>query len=205
MLSTAEGLAGAGLVLAGGRSSRFGSDKAAARLNGLTLLEIAVRELQAGGRAVAVSAPDGSVAADLAASLGVPVLPDRASDAAGPLAGVRAGLVWSRRAGHRALAVRAVDTPWLPGDIHDRLAAALFAGAAPAAYCVTMDGPQPLCSVWTAAVLPRLEAALAQGRHPAVHRFLASIGAVSLSVEAEGFGNINTAEDLETIRTREAN
>ena len=202
MAPYAHGPASAGLVLAGGRSSRFGSDKAGAKLNGLTFLDIAARALKAGGRPVAVSAAIGSSAADLAAELGLPVLPDRLGDPVGPLSGVRAGLDWSRTIGARSLAVRAIDTPLLPYEIHDQLLAALIAVDAPAAFCVTLEGPQPLCSVWTPAVLPQLETALVDGRHPAVHRFLADIGAVQLSVDlGAAFTNLNTEEDLRNAQS----
>ena len=71
-----------GLVLAGGRSSRFGSEKALARLNGVTLLETAVNRLSGLCREVAISAPAGSGAAALAGELGLTVLRDRSGDAA---------------------------------------------------------------------------------------------------------------------------
>src|SRR6516164_9122882 len=82
-----------GLVLAGGRSVRFGGEKAAAELQGKPLLLWAAERLAAACPAVAVNARPGSEAERLAGAL--PVLHDRPGDADGPLAGVRAGLEWS--------------------------------------------------------------------------------------------------------------
>ncbi len=188
----------AGLILAGGRSSRFGAPKAAALLDGRSLLQIAAEALAPYCAAVAVSAPAQSVAADLARGLGLPVLPDEPGHAAGPLAGVSAGLAWARAGGLGALAVRPVDTPRLPPEIHARLAGAI--GDAPAAYCLTIDGPQPLCALWTLGAEAALREALEGGRHPSAHRFLDAIGAARLAVEdPAAFANINTPADLRAL------
>jgi molybdopterin-guanine dinucleotide biosynthesis protein A len=191
----------AGLILAGGRSSRFGGDKAAAMLDGRSLLQIAALALQGTGAPVAVSAPVQSKAAQLAADLGLAVLPDWPGDPAGPLAGLRAGLEWAQGLGAGRLALRPVDTPFLPLDLYDRLEAVL--DQAPAAFCVTADGLQPLCSLWTPAALSPLRAALAGGRHPPVHTFLERIGAARLAVEdSAAFANINTPDDLARLQDR---
>jgi len=65
-----------GLVLAGGRSLRFGADKALASLGGRTLLEIAVARLGQVCTETAVSAPLGGPVAALAERLGLAVLDD---------------------------------------------------------------------------------------------------------------------------------
>lgn len=186
-----------GLILAGGRSSRFGSDKALARLNGLTLLDIAAAGLRPGCGPIAVSAQPGSGAAELAGRLGLTVLADRPGDPSGPLAGIRMGLDWARGLGVPWLAVRAVDTPFLPGGIHHRLIDIAVRKSAPAAFCASADGPQPLCSVWRPVLMSDLDLALADGRHPAVHGFLEQVGAAQMAVESEkAFANLNTAEAL---------
>jgi molybdopterin-guanine dinucleotide biosynthesis protein A len=185
----------AGLILAGGRSSRFGSDKAAAMIDGLSLLERAADGLRSFCQAIAVSAPADSVAAGLARDLKLEVLSDRRGDPAGPLAGIRAGLEWAQGQGVDRLAVRPVDTPLVSADIFDELARML--GAAPAAYCVTPDGPQPLCALWTFAALPRLNQILDGHSHPPVFRLLDNLGAVRVPVsEARAFVNFNTPAEL---------
>ena len=166
----------AGLILAGGRSSRFGSDKAAALLRGRSFLHIAALRLQGRCAQLAVSARPGSVSEEMALRFGLTVLADREGDAAGPLAGIHAGLAWAQGLGAEALAVRPIDTPLIPEDTLDHLQRVL--GDAPAAYCATDDGPEPLCSLWTLAALPMLDEALAGERHPGL------------------FANVNTPEEL---------
>jgi molybdopterin-guanine dinucleotide biosynthesis protein A len=190
----------AGLVLAGGRSLRFGGEKAAALLGGRPLLLWAARRLQASCGAVAVNARPGTEAQALAMAAGLPVLHDAAGDADGPLAGIKAGLIWADAMGVHTLAVSPCDAPLLPDDLFDRLIAAAGDGAAMAR---TADGRQPLCAVWPASALPTVEAALAGGAHPPTWRVLEEVGAVPVLFEPpEAFANLNTREDLAAAQAR---
>jgi len=195
-----ESAAPAGLVIAGGRSLRFGAEKACALLGGKPLLTWAVERLQSACSVVAVNARPGTDAEKLAQTSGLTVLHDAPGDAAGPLAGVRAGLRWAAQIGVRALAVSPCDAPLLPEDLYVRLVAA--AGAAPA-MAETAEGPQPLCALWPVSALAALEAALAGGAHPAIWRTLDGIGARRVRfADAAAFANVNTRAELERLAQR---
>jgi molybdopterin-guanine dinucleotide biosynthesis protein A len=188
----------AGLILSGGRSRRFGVDKAGAQLDGRTLLERAAANLSAACAWTAVSARPGSVGEQAAMRLGLVVLADRPSDPEGPLAGVRRGLEWAGGLGAAALLVRPVDTPFLPADLAQTLARRLSEEPdAPAAYVVTEEGPQPLCALWRLSALKALAAELDAGEHPSVQRYLKALGAAPMMMaDAAAFANINTPQDL---------
>lgn len=81
-----------GVVLAGGRSSRFGSDKLAAIYHGMPLLQHAVLRLVEVTREVVVVLATGAAEPDLPAGLLVRYARD-VREAEGPLAGLAAGLV----------------------------------------------------------------------------------------------------------------
>jgi molybdopterin-guanine dinucleotide biosynthesis protein A len=188
----------AGLVLSGGRSLRFGGEKAAALLDGKPLLLWAAERLQACCAQVAVNARPDTEAERLAGLL--PVLHDLPGDPDGPLAGVRAGLIWARDLGARALAVSPCDAPLLPADLYPRLIAAAGDGAAMAA---TPEGRQPQFAVWPVAALPAVTAAIAGGIHPPTWRVLEEIGAVTAMFEDVcAFANINTRDDLAALALR---
>lgn len=171
----------AGLVLAGGRSSRFGSDKALAMLQGRTLLDWSLAALAPHCIAVDVSGRG---------------LPDAPGDPDGPLSGIKAGLIWAKGLGATRLASLPCDTPWVPTDLIPRLAAV----EAPVVSARTAEGPQPLCALWSVDLLDPLAAALAEG-HPSVQRWQAAMGGVTVLFEDAGaFRNVNTAADLKTPR-----
>jgi len=107
-----------GLVLAGGRSSRFGRDKLAERIDGRTLLDSAIDGVTpAATDILVVSAP--GAAPDLPA--GAWLVHDPVAFE-GPLAGVAAGLRAAREA--IVLAVGG-DMPTLVGAVIDSMLAAL--------------------------------------------------------------------------------
>ena len=191
--SPAAGLV-AGVVIAGGRSVRFGGEKAAALLDGVPLVIRAARRLQASCPVVAVNARPGTEAEALARQHGLAVIYDTPGDADGPLAGVRAGLVWAQGLGARAIAVSPCDAPLLPDDLFVRLIAE--AGPGPA-MADTADGLQPLTALWPLSALPAVAEALKDGAHPPTWRVLDSLGARRVRFDPpEAFANLNTREDL---------
>ncbi|MEO6081051.1 MAG: molybdenum cofactor guanylyltransferase [Steroidobacteraceae bacterium] len=183
-----------GVVIAGGRSQRFGGEKAVALFAGKPLLLWAAMRLARSCVEVAVNARPGTEAAALAQAEGLALLHDEPGDPDGPLAGVRAGLLWAQSCQARTLAVSPCDAPLLPEDLYTRLIAAAGVGAAMAE---TVDGRQPLCAVWPVTALPALSAALAGGAHPPTWRVLEEAGAVKVRFDQpQAFANLNTQAEL---------
>lgn len=192
----------AGLVLAGGRSVRFGGEKAAARLDGKPLLLWAVERLARCCASVAVSVRRGTEAEALTQSYGLTALYDAAGDAAGPLSGVKSGLIWADGIGAQSLAVSPCDVPLLPDDVFARL---IDAAAGGAAMAETSDGRQPLCAVWPVAALPAVAAALEGGAHPPTWAVLERLSARKVRFDPPtAFANLNTREDLAAVEAQRA-
>jgi molybdopterin-guanine dinucleotide biosynthesis protein A len=187
-----------GLVLAGGRSSRFGREKAAADVAGRPMLAWVLDVLTPACVAVAVNAKPGSEAAAFAQRAGCITLTDDLSDPEGPLAGLRAGLVWAYARGADALATAPCDTPFLPADLVARLAEGWTPGDG-ARVAVSSEGPAPLCALWPVpAALDRVGETLAAGRHPPMRRVLEDLGAVEVEFpDPRAFDNLNTPADFE--------
>jgi molybdopterin-guanine dinucleotide biosynthesis protein A len=153
------------IVLAGGRSTRFGADKLAAQVDGRPLLEHAIAAVVAVAREViVVLAVDGAEPV-LAPELAARVRFTRdAQDGLGPLAGVAAGLAAARQP--LALVVGGDQPSLVPG-----LLAALLRHVAPGtrlpidAVALEQDGrirPLP-CAFRVASARPAAAAALAAG------------------------------------------
>ena len=184
-----------GLLLAGGRSRRFGADKALAELGGRSLLDAALGVLAGSCARIAVSSREGPIA-DLAGARGLTRLadPDGAPD--GPLAGVLAGLLWARSAGGDLLATAPCDTPFLPADMVARLAAALQDDDG-VAFARAPDGPHPLCGLWRTRLIEPLGEMLSHGHHPRVREAVRRLGGRPVDFpDGAAFFNVNTREDL---------
>ena len=184
-----------GLVLAGGRSTRFGSEKAVAPVEGAPMVARVAAVLARGCEALAVNARADSGAAAWARGAGLETLPDPPGAPDGPLAGVLAGLELAERHGAAWLLTAPCDTPWLPDDFAARLMAEVRASAA--ATAVTAEGSHPLCTLWSVRLRDRLAAALKDGAHPSVRAWLREAGAAEVRfAEAQAFANVNTSAVL---------
>jgi len=189
-----------GLVLAGGRSVRFGGEKAVALLDGRPLLQWAAQRLRSVCASVAINVRAGSEAESVAQAQSFTTLYDEAGDALGPLAGVKVGLIWAEAQGARLLAVSPCDAPLLPDDLYVRLVEHADGGPAMAE---TRDGRQPLCAVWPVTSLPDVRDALRGGAHPPTWQMLERIGARKVFFDSpEAFVNVNTREDLEAAQAQ---
>jgi molybdenum cofactor guanylyltransferase len=125
------------IVLAGGRSSRFGRDKLAEPIQGKALLDHAIDAVRSSAlEIIVVVAPDG----DRPARPGVSIVRDVASFE-GPLAGLLAGL---RVAREQIVLVTAGDMPELQPAVIEALLAALASGGVDAAVLEEAGRPRPL-------------------------------------------------------------
>ena len=164
-----------GAVLAGGLSSRFGSDKALARINESSLIERAVETLEAQCDAVCV------VGRELAPS---PVVKDWPRAGLGPLGGVAGAMQYARNHGFAEILTVAVDIPDLPSDLANHLA--------PAPAFVR---DQPVVGRWRTADLELLSKLFAgEGRY-AMRRFADMCEARPVTLDRP-LANINTEQDL---------
>lgn len=148
----------AGIVLAGGRSSRMGTSKAALEWQGSTLLARAVGVLarSVDGPVVVVGAP-GQELPDVAAEVARDPVEGR-----GPLQGIGAGLAAVAQRADRAF-VCSVDLPFLHPAFVTAVLAQLVEGVDVALPVV--DGyHQPLAAAYRTALAPRIDTLLAAGQ-----------------------------------------
>ncbi len=186
-----------GLLLAGGRSERFGGEKAVALFRGRPLMDV-VSDCFAGCAAFAVSAIAGSAAEAHAQAHALTILHDDPRYPSGPLVGVCCGLHWANEQGFDFLATAPCDAPLLPRDVFVPLMSSI--GGASGAYAVTAQGEHPLCAIWRVGLAAPLSQTLQSGLHPPVREFFAAYGVVRVLFDDERmFANANTLEELRQL------
>ena len=177
-----------GLVLAGGLSRRFGSDKAAAQVGGTSLLEGAVRLLESCLSDVWVSVRPEQACDGLRSRFRC--LPDR-YPGQGPAAGLEAA---HAEAPERAWLALACDQPGLSADAIGRLIAERDPECAATAFCNPHSGaPEPLCAIYEPATLAGLARAVAAGAAPSPRGHLER---QPLKLIPLAITNVNRYEDL---------
>lgn len=160
-----------GAILAGGQSSRFGSDKALATLHGERLIDVARAALAGQCDEVVVVGRDGGV-------------PDWPAADLGPLGGVAGALRHAQANGHHLVLTCGVDSVGLPDDLVKRLGLA-------SAYVIG----QPVIGLWPVEALAALEARLAGPGSHSMRAFADEIGARGVDLHLP-LANVNTRDDL---------
>jgi molybdopterin-guanine dinucleotide biosynthesis protein A len=187
----------AGLLLAGGRSTRMQRDKAALAYDGETQLARAFRLLSAVVPDTFVSVRPDQAADPLRARF--PQILDRAVGA-GPVAGILAA---QATLPDHAWLVVAIDLPRLDGDTLRALLDSRVPSALATAYRSAHDGlPEPLCAIWEPASRGPLESFVAGGRN-CPRKFLITHGAALLDLHAAtALDNVNTPDEYAAVATR---
>jgi FdhD protein len=170
-----------GLLLVGGASTRFGSPKALARLDGETLAARAWRTL---GEACDERLAVGKRADGLALPF---ELVDDGTETRAALAGIVAGL---RAASHDRVVVLPVDTPLVTPELLRAL------GDVGAEAAVTQTGPLP--ATFARSALPALERRLAAGRLT-LREALDELDTRRVKVDETLLANVNTPDELRRL------
>ncbi len=162
-----------GAVLAGGLSSRFGSDKAQAMLGGQSLIDHAAAMLRH-------HADDVIVVGTRAGGLS-----DLPREGLGPLGGIAAALDYAATHGFRCVLTIGCDMPRLPETL---IPALLERGPA---YCEDA----PVLGHWSAALGAHLLSHIEVAPNRSVRGWARSVGALPI-VSPAPLANVNTVEDL---------
>lgn len=166
-----------GAVLAGGKSTRFGRDKALVEIAGRTLLEHAVAALAGWCDEVVVLGRETAPA---------PTLPDWPAPGMGPLGGLAAALRHGADRGYSSVLSCGVDS-LLPAGLP------VVLGRAPA-YLAS----QPVIGLWPTGAAGVLEGLLHSDEKHSMRRFAELVGARRVEID-EPLPNINTPEDLDRL------
>jgi molybdopterin-guanine dinucleotide biosynthesis protein A len=166
-----------GAILAGGRSRRFGSDKAEAMLDGRTLLAHVADALRPHCDALVLCGR---------AHREMVFLADRPAAGLGPLGGLCAALAYGKAAGFTGVLSAPCDVPDLPRSFRDRLSQ-----EAGPAYVADL----PVVGLWPCALAEHLHSWLDENRDRSFTAWARAVSATAVEF-AHKLGNINTPDDL---------
>ncbi|WP_438747941.1 molybdenum cofactor guanylyltransferase MobA [Pararhizobium sp. O133] len=193
-----------GVILAGGRSSRMGSDKSARLLGGIPLLQHVIERFAPQTSMVGVNR---NISDKLDFAPTIPVFADTVPGHVGPMGGVLAAMrharVFTPTGSH--VATVPTDTPFFPRDLVARLQMAI-SGPDEIAVAFSGETMHPVFALWPIALADALETWLLTDEKRRVRSFIERhpMSAVPFAPldTADGpidqFFNINTPADLET-------
>lgn len=189
-----------GLILAGGRGTRMGTvDKGLQMFRGAPMALHILMRLSPQVGYVMINANQNIAPYE---GFGVPVWQDEMQGFAGPLAGVQTGMV---HCDTDYLVTAPCDSPFLPSDLVERLAAGLEEKNADLAVAVTGAGESrqahPVFCLAKASLLPHLTLYLQEGGRK-FDKWYASLNVAEVHFDEEdAFRNINTRDELHQLET----
>lgn len=184
-----------GVILAGGKSRRMGTNKALLPYRGQPLIEHIARVMQKVFERVIIVADEG----EAYRFLNLPFYPDIHKDC-GPLGGIHAAF---HQTSADALFVVSCDLPGLTPKLIEYI---LNVEAHASAVIPTSDERlHPLCGLYRRKMLPQIEQAIRDGAL-AIHTLLEKVGAVTVPITPELpfytkqlFSNVNSPDDFAAI------
>ncbi|NMW32544.1 molybdenum cofactor guanylyltransferase [Altererythrobacter sp. RZ02] len=165
-----------GVILAGGKSRRFGSDKARAMVAGKPLMQHAIDALATQTNELVISGHSWP---------GMVSIEDKPKPDLGPLGGLNAALSYAAKNGFDAVLSLPVDVYPIPSDLTDRLAA---------------ESPRFLVrhfatGCWPASLASLLDQHLSEGNR-SVRSWIERCGAKPIEFRNDRISNINRPEDI---------
>lgn len=192
----------AGIVLAGGQSTRMGGvDKGLLILGGQSVLAHVVSRMAPQVAKLALNA-NGDVSRF--GMFGLPVVTDTVEGFVGPLAGITAGVEWvAAYTPLEFVITAAADTPFLPRNLADRLAAATEGRTEAIIVACSGGRRHPVFALWPVSMRAALKRALERGERK-VSAFLDAHDCVEVEFPIKRWGlhpvdpffNINTPQDF---------
>ncbi|MGL4610906.1 MAG: molybdenum cofactor guanylyltransferase [Trueperaceae bacterium] len=180
-----------GAVLAGGKSSRFGTDKARFIYKGKAMMRWVLESLEPASERFII-------ANETYDEFDFPIYADVISNQT-PLSGIHSALVHAK---HDWAAIAACDMPFLTRD-YWKILVQYCSGSTNAIVIKSQEGLEPLAAFFHRSSRGSIETALKQ-EQKAVHQFLQNIEVTVLNAEdldlpRNTFLNINRLEDIQAL------
>lgn len=181
-----------GVVLSGGKSSRFGEDKSLAKFNNTTLIEKQIKLLSRFFTKIVISANDETNYKFLNRDICKDFFPNL-----GPLSGIHSTL----KNYNKDIFVLACDLPLVSEKLIEKILN--HPSKDPVIFSTSENHVQPLCGIYKKNILPSLEKFLS-GENHSVLKFLQNIKHTIIANETDldELANMNSKEDYLKFKER---
>ena len=191
-----------GVILAGGKSSRFGSNKADAHLGDKTLLEHTISKVEKNFLEVLIVSNNESIKIN---KKNVFLVKDYIKGQLGPLIGILSAMKWIEQNNkkYKWIATFPCDTPFFDDSIIEKLKNCSLSNDHLLFFLNSRKKRHNIFGLWSLKLIDILEEDIRSNNFRKVELWADKIGVQKIEVNTEGFDkflNINTLGDLEDAK-----
>ena len=191
-----------GVILAGGKSSRFGSNKADAHLGDKTLLEHTISKVENFFLEVLIVSNEKSININ---KKNIFLVKDFIKGQLGPLIGILSAMKWIEQNNkkYKWIATFPCDTPFFDDSIIEKLKNCSISNDHLLFFLNSRKKRHNIFGLWSLKLIDILEEDIRSNNFRKVELWADKIGVQKIEVNTEGFDkflNINTLDDLEDAK-----
>ena len=191
-----------GVILAGGKSSRFGSNKADAHLGDKTLLEHTISKVEKNFLEVLIVSNNESIKIN---KKNVFLVKDFIKGQLGPLIGILSAMKWIEQYNkkYKWIATFPCDTPFFDDSIIEKLKNCSLSNDHLLFFLNSRKKRHNIFGLWSLKLIDILEEDIRSNNFRKVELWADKIGVQKIEVNTDGFNkflNINTLDDLEDAK-----
>ena len=189
------------VILAGGKSKRFGEDKNLVKLGSLSLIEHVIQKVKEKFKKILIIANNDL---KIEKSSDIEVIPDLIKGNLGPLIGILTAMKWAKKSNsnYKWIATFPSDTPFFDISIIEKYEKKIIEDDSLLYFVTSSEKRHNIFGLWSVDLIDQLEKDLENGLRK-VEKWANNIGVIAINMEFEKvdpFFNINTKEDLEKAK-----
>ena len=187
-----------GVVLAGGKSKRFGEDKSTIKLNGKTLIEHTLDKIKSKLNKIIIVSNDKVLKNYI-------TINDCIDGQLGPLVGVLSAMKWIKdnNYSYNWIITFPCDTPFFNISIIDKFVEVSKLNDSLLYFAKSEEKRHNIFGLWSLKLIETLEMDIVKNNHRKVEKWADKIGVKTINIsykEVDPFFNINTKEDLKEAK-----
>ena len=191
-----------GIVLAGGRSQRFGEDKSQVKLDGKILIDHILNEISDGFKEILIVSNN---KIKFKHSDNISMIRDLKKDQ-GPLGGILSAMKWikEKRKNYKWISTFPVDTPFFKKEILQNFLHEINLEESKLFFIKSNNTVHNIFGIWSIDLMEKLEEDLNNGERK-VEVWANKVGVKVINMEfinEDPFFNINTKDDLEKAKEK---